>query len=200
VNQAAASYLLALVAFTCMGLAAGNDPASSAAAVGRVGSTTRDAVSPADIEAAGRTPAPDAASRDRAFVQAAARAGRQEIADARDAMQRARRGEVRSAAKSMLDQHTEANAALEALAVRKGWALPTPKDPDPSPLPVDDFDSAYLEHQASSHRQAIALFRAQAEAARGDPDLAALARATLPILEHHLETLVGLRHPGVQKP
>jgi putative membrane protein len=148
-----------------------------------------------------RAPAPAQAAADREFVRSATQSGRQEVADARDAMQRARRGDVRSAAKSLLDEHTEANQRLAALAARKGWSVPadSPSGPPPRPLSADEFDAAYLDSERRTHQQAIALYRAHA-AAGGDEDLVRFSREMLATLQHHLGILDALRKPGGHAP
>ena len=52
------------------------------------------------------------------------------------------------------------------------------------------FDDRFLADQIRMHREAIALYRAQASGG-SDPDLRQFASDQLPHLEHHLEMLQG---------
>jgi putative membrane protein len=49
-----------------------------------------------------------------------------------------------------------------------------------------EFDRAYMEEMVSGHKQAIALFRREADHG-ADPDIKAFASRTLPTIQHHLQ-------------
>jgi putative membrane protein len=128
-------------------------------------------------------------SVDADFLRKAADAGRAEVDAAEFAMQSAQRAEVRNAASMMLEDHRRANQQLEQLAKTKGWDMPDATvERDQSMTKGSDFDAQYVEQQIRAHREAIAMFRAQA-AGGSDPELVRFAQDTLPTLEHHLEML-----------
>ena len=138
------------------------------------------------------TPAP-AATRtmsDQTFVREASAAGLAEVRDAQQALQMAKRDEVRQAARQILTDHQAANAKLKALAEQKN--LPLATAPAPSPASKhSDFDRGYVAAQIEAHETAIGLFKSQVANGR-DNELRAFASETLPTLEKHLAMMRSL--------
>lgn len=134
--------------------------------------------------------------QDATFLQKAAQAGREEVADAQLALQNAQRSETKSVAQMMMDDHRRSNDQLQQLASRKGWTWPTggsaesDQSRDLASGGKSDFDQRYITEEIRDHRDAIAAFRTE-ESSGSDPDLRQFARDNLPALEHHLEMLQG---------
>jgi putative membrane protein len=134
--------------------------------------------------------------QDATFLQKAAQAGREEVADAQLALQNAQRSETKSVAQMMMDDHKRANDQLQQLASRKGWTMPSAGSAESDQSRnlasggKSDFDQRYITEEIRDHRDAIATFRTEASSG-SDPDLRQFARDNLPALEHHLEMLQG---------
>ncbi len=134
--------------------------------------------------------------QDATFLRKAIEGDRTEIASAQAALDNAQRNDTRNAARMILDDHRKSSEALQALANRKGWALPSTSASAESDQPLAgtaggaSFDDRFMADQIRMHREAIALYRAQASSG-ADPDLRMFARDQLPHLEHHLEMLQG---------
>ncbi|MFB2971002.1 DUF4142 domain-containing protein [Aerosakkonema sp. BLCC-F183] len=131
---------------------------------------------------------------DRQFITDAAHGGMAEVRLGQLALQRSNNAQVRQFAQRMIDQHTQANRELMALAQRKG--VTPPNSPGPKyeaamnrlmQLSGDSFDEAYLnEAGVNSHLEAAAVYQRQARMGQ-DADLRAFATRTLPTVQGHLE-------------
>lgn len=131
---------------------------------------------------------------DETFASKAARAGLAEMAEARLALKKAQRQEVKDIAQQMLDDHGKANQKLMEIAAQENVILP--KAPDAKEKQQEsrlqsksghEFDAAYLKAQAAAHRDAIALFQKEAQA--GHPPFQNFAEETLPILQSHAKMI-----------
>jgi putative membrane protein len=92
---------------------------------------------------------------------------------------------VKAFAEKMITDHTAANNELANLAATKGVQLP-PQDPDlftDWSKKTDDVDKKYVKEMLSDHEDAVKLFKKASESK--DPEIAAFAQRTLPVLEHH---------------
>jgi putative membrane protein len=139
-----------------------------------------------------RASAAGLAPADQAFADDAAHAGLEEVALGRAAQDRAATGVVRDFASRMVTDHEKANAQLEALAQRRGFALPDRPDGNAEKSLAElqgahgaRFDAEYMEHQVSDHRKVVAEFEREARRG-GDADLRRFASDTLPTLRTHL--------------
>jgi len=109
------------------------------------------------------------AHSDRAFMKKAAKAGMKEITVSQAVM------------------NNLSNADLKAFAQQMGVELPAK---DESSLSEDwmkktgDVDRKYVKEMVSDHEEAVKLFEKATKS--NDPDVAAFAQKTLPILQHHL--------------
>lgn len=131
---------------------------------------------------------------DKSFLDDAAHSGHAEVKSSQLALTKAQNPKVRAFAQQMVDDHTQANQELAALAASKNVRVPE----GPSLVQEGkikllgtadgvDFDKRYMESMGlQAHRDTVALFEKGARDAR-DPEVKAFAQKTLPKLKHHLE-------------
>jgi putative membrane protein len=132
---------------------------------------------------------------DTAFVSQAAQNGYAEIETGKMAMEKASNPKVKEFAKQMIDDHTQGNEELKALASSKGVDAPD----DPSLLQRGKamvmlktadgatFDRRYAESMGvKAHEDNIELFQ-KATAEAEDPEVKAYAQKLLPKLQAHLK-------------
>lgn len=132
---------------------------------------------------------------DTAFVSQAAQNGYAEIETGKLAMEKASNPKVKEFAKQMIDDHTQANEELKALASSKGVEAPD----DPSLLQRGKamvmlktaegatFDRRYAESMGvQAHEDNVELFQ-KAAAEAEDPEVKAYAQKLLPKLQAHLK-------------
>jgi putative membrane protein len=110
------------------------------------------------------------------------------------AEQRGKSTDVRNYAKQLIEDHTLGRQKTSALAKTLGVTPPTEPAADAikaheqmSKLSGEEFDRAFATHMVMGHQKAIALFTEQTRDG-GNPDVAKLAKDTLPTLEAHLAT------------
>jgi predicted outer membrane protein len=136
-----------------------------------------------------------------AFLMTAYLDGLQEIQLGQLALQKATREDVRAFAQRMITDHTALNNQIVQLAQRKGITLPTSTTPSRQAELADltdlanclgvDFDKAYMGVNVIAHAKDVSAARRQSEQGR-DPDVTALAQASLPILTQHFQQAVDL--------
>jgi len=131
-----------------------------------------------------------------AFLAVAYRDGLAEVQLSQLALQSAASAEVREFAQEMIDEHTQMNAAISALAQQEGTALPTAPSAEQQAMASElagfsgpDFDEAYMDANVIAHAKNVRLFRKQGE--RGlDPEVKAFAEDNeRDLLEHLVEAL-----------
>ena len=132
---------------------------------------------------------------DSLFAAAAAESGTTEVAMSRIGLEKAGDPELKRFSQMMIQEHEPLNAELAQLAAAKGIALPSQVGPCPrfklqslAGLSGDEFDKCYAEAQAVAHKDALAIFQAEAERGR-DADVKALAAKALPKIKRHLEMI-----------
>ena len=118
------------------------------------------------------------------FIQKAAGAGAQEVANGSMAEKQAKSAEVKSIAARMVADHTRMNKELTALANRKGVKFDT-GGVRAQNLGSGDFDRLYLKWLEEVHKGDIADFERAAKTC-DDSELKAWASKTLPTLKQHL--------------
>lgn len=124
--------------------------------------------------------APNAA--DQQFVTQAIAGGEQEIAQARAELQSTTNPGVKLFARTMIKDHTAADAEIAAVARQLGLNVPKP-----SPalaLPAAMPDAAYMSNEVTEHQKTIALFKG--EKANGSSQMATVAGEIEPTLSNHL--------------
>jgi putative membrane protein len=136
-----------------------------------------------------------AAVNDSLFTSAALSAGLAEVILAELGIQRATDPELKKFSQQMLDTHTHMNQQLVELAARR--RIPVPRTTDAraqfcaqslAGLSGEEFDRCFAHAQFGGHREAVAMF--QAEADRGqDPEIKAWAAKSLSHIKEHLKTI-----------
>ena len=131
------------------------------------------------------------------FFQKASAAGVAEVEAGKLAQEKGTSARVKDFAKTMVSDHSAANAKLAELAKQKNVAVE-----DEATLVAkakelilklrgeNSFDVAYANNQVEAHKEAVALFKQAAQSK--DADVAAFANKTLPTLEHHLQMAEAL--------
>ena len=126
------------------------------------------------------------------FATQAAEGGLAEVQLSQLARQQASSAEVRQFAERMLEDHTKANAELQAIAKQKGMTLPrTLNEEHVSTMKTlqtktgAEFDAAYMAAMKKDHVKTIALFQAANGPSFDDAALKAFASKTLPVLQEH---------------
>lgn len=143
-------------------------------------------------------PIPAHTTQDVRFIMAASAAGQTEILASRMADTHTQSANVKAFATTMINDHTQANNQLLALAKKDGYTVSsTPTEGQESalsqlePLKGADFDKAYAAMMVKDHRGAVALF--QSESTSGNnKDIQSFATQTLPVIQHHLAMATSL--------
>ena len=130
---------------------------------------------------------------DSTFIKTAAMDGMAEVEHGTLAAQNAASSDVKQFGQRMVDDHGKANAELKSLASKKNVTLPTELDAKHkamqdklSKLKGAAFDSAYMAHMATAHKEAVALFQREAKTGK-DAEIKAFAEKALPTLQEHLK-------------
>ena len=130
---------------------------------------------------------------DEQFIQKASECGLAEVNHGRVAAQKATRPEVKQFAQRLVQDHSQSNAELIALANRKGLAVArdmgkkhTEMAEKMAQLQGADFDRQYMQHMVEGHQKAVELFEREAKHSK-DADVKAFAEKTLPTLKEHLK-------------
>jgi putative membrane protein len=151
-------------------------------------SATRAQTAPAPHSTAGQ-----ASRSDQQFMTEAAQSEHAGLEVAMTALRRASNVQARNVAQALVQDHERLTQELQALAATKAVTLPD----DSSGLQsgqvemlqrIDDaaFDRRYAELLVALQQRAIKLFGQAARQAE-DADVRAWAKASLPVLEHHLQ-------------
>ncbi|MBV8885208.1 MAG: DUF4142 domain-containing protein [Chroococcidiopsidaceae cyanobacterium CP_BM_RX_35] len=131
---------------------------------------------------------------DQQFMTKAAQGGMAEVQLGQLATQNGSSDAVKDYAQRMINDHTQVNNQLTALASQKGFTLPTSIDSKDqatydklSKLTGTNFDKAYIKAAGvQAHSQQVSLF--QHEAKKGqDADVKAFAAQNLPTVQGHLQ-------------
>ncbi len=127
------------------------------------------------------------------FAREAAAGGLAEVELGNLAVQKATDPAVKAFGQQMIDDHSKANADLQALAAQAGVTLPAQVDPKAkktmaklSALSGAAFDKAYMDDMVKDHKEDIALFE-KASRASGDSPFKTFAAEKLPTLREHLQ-------------
>ena len=140
----------------------------------------------------GKTPLV-ANAADSKFMTHAAADGMAEIQMGQMAMEKSSDAKLKQLAQRIVDDHTDANGKLRALAQTRQVALPiAPTDEAQQSasamkaLDAKKFDKAWAAAIIKDHQNAVALFTTEAGKTQ-DPEVRVFAEATLPTLKSHLE-------------
>lgn len=142
---------------------------------------------------------------DNTFATKAAQAGTAEIADAKIALQKSSRQDVKDFAQRMVTDHTKAADQLKSIASSENITLPTgeasadQKGTDAlQKLSGAAFDRTYIQGQRKAHKQAVALFTTESQKGKDD-QLKTFAAQTLPMLQDHLKMITAIPLSTTQK-
>jgi putative membrane protein len=143
----------------------------------------------------GTSSAMQLSAAEQAFIIDAAQGGMAEVEFGRLAESRGASPQVRDFGRMMVQQHTQANSELIAIAQRLGVTPPTSLQPSAQAAQMrlqaaqgQDFDRQYVEQQAAGHLGQRVLFQFAANNAQS-PDLRSFAQKTLPVIERHIDQL-----------
>ena len=166
-----------------------------AIAVAPVGAVAQEKPVPTKPGAPG-VPQESAATKpaaDSTFMKTAAMDGMAEVEHGQLAAQKAASDGVKQFGQRMADDHGKANAELKSLAAQKHVTLPAKLDAKHqamhdklAKMSGAAFDSAYMAHMVTAHKEAVALFQREAKAG-SDAETKAFAEKTLPTLQEHLK-------------
>jgi len=138
-------------------------------------------------------------SSDKRFMIQAAQGGTAEVQMGQMALNKASSDQVKQYAQEMIDQHSQANNQLAALAAQKGVTLPTTIGSKNqslydqlSKLSGAAFDKAYINQAGvKAHSQQESLYKREAQKGK-DEDIKAFATSVLPTVEQHLQVARSL--------
>lgn len=144
-------------------------------------------------------PAPDQLNQaDRLFIRQAALGGLAEVELARLAAQNGQADAVKDFARRMIEDHTEANERLAALAEQAGVTPPREIDPEHravrdrlGELSGAEFDRTYVQSQIQDHQLTAQLLEWEIGSGQ-DQDLKTFAAETLPTVLEHLRLAQAL--------
>ena len=130
---------------------------------------------------------------DSMFMTHAAADGMAEIQMGKMALEKSSDAKVKQLAQRIVDDHTDANAKLWALAETKQISLPAASTDESQQaagammaLDATEFDQAWAAGMVKDHQKAVALFTREIKQTQ-DPEVHAFAEETLPTLKTHLE-------------
>lgn len=133
------------------------------------------------------------------FMMKAAQGGMAEVELGKLAQTKSQNADVKKFAQMMIEDHSNANTELKALATKKSVTLPAEVNAEQKAsaeklktLSGAEFDKAYVETMVSDHKKTLALFEKQVEAGN-DVDASGFASKTLPKIKAHLETIQGIQ-------
>jgi len=139
---------------------------------------------------------------DQRFMIMAAKSDMTEAHEGQMAEQRARRNEIKTFAKTLVQDHTESYERLTELAAKTGVAIPKGIDTANNRaiehlarVTGRRFDRQFVRDEIRAHRHAIALFKQEAK--RGEnAAVKAYAANMTPILEKHLHLVEECAKPA----
>lgn len=145
-------------------------------------------------------------SKDRDFLDDAARAGLFELQGSKLAQQKSGSADIKAFADRMIKDHTAMSQELAALAKSKGYPLPsepgTTQKLELKALDVADtsFDTKFAERiGANAHTHAVNAFAKASKEAK-DPDVKEFAKKYLPMMKEHLRLAEGLEGRAARAP
>lgn len=140
---------------------------------------------------------------DENFVEKAAMSSRAEIELSQLALQKSQNSKVIGFAKTMVSDHTSADAKLKAIAHTENLAIPGEQDDAHADaleklqkLEGAQFDAVYLDTMRKDHAKAVSLFAAAAADEGLNAQLRQFAQQTLPTLRMHQEHVKALDAGG----
>jgi putative membrane protein len=149
----------------------------------------------ATVTVKAQIPQPDPDTTAKHFLIVASIKNLQEVSAADQALQKARRPEVRAFAQLMVKDHGQAEQQLLQLAKSQGISLPPAATggikPDLLLAGAANFDPAYVHAMSSGHGNTVQVFENYATTGK-DPAVRAWAQQMLPALKMHLEHIKSI--------
>ena len=146
----------------------------------------------ATLAAVGIAHATSLSKTDQQFLIMAAKTDMTEAHEGEIAANQTSRTDVKEFAKTLIQDHTESYQHLTELAAKTGISIPKGINSAKVPTIVQlvhlkgaNFDRRFVDDEIAAHRQAIAVFKREAEHGQ-DADVKAYAAKMVPILEKHL--------------
>jgi putative membrane protein len=134
---------------------------------------------------------------DKAFMRDCAQAGMSEVKLGNIALKNANADAVKDFARQMIDEHTKANEALKLVAEKKNVQLPESLDAEKAvavakleSLKGKAFDKAYSTQMVVDHKKVSK--KLSTHVSKGDEDLKAWTKDTLPKVQHHLDMALSM--------
>lgn len=139
---------------------------------------------------------------DKRFIKDAAMGGLAEVEMGKLAVQKASNDSVKQFGQKLIDDHTKANAKLQAVASKANVQVPESLDSKHqskvdklSKLSGSAFDKAFVKEAVKDHEEDVRAFQQEAE--NGSmPRVKDFANSTLPTLQEHLEMAKNLKKAG----
>lgn len=142
------------------------------------------------LTAKAQIPQPDPDTTAKHFLIVASIKNLQEVSAGQQALQKAKRPEVRDFAQMMIKDHGQSEQQLLALAKSRNISLPSAATggikPDLLLAGASNFDSAYVHAMSAGHGNTVQMFENYATTGK-DPAVRAWAQQMLPTLKMHLE-------------
>ena len=136
---------------------------------------------------------------DKKFMNEAAQGGMAEVKLGQLASEKAVSADVKAYGKKMVEDHTNANTELKAVAAKKGLTLPTEMNAEQksdydelSKLSGAEFDKKYVSMMVEDHEKDVADFKDQSEDGK-DVYAKGFAAKTLPTLQKHLDMIKEIK-------
>ena len=114
-------------------------------------------------------------------------------------LDKAQNTEVKRFAQRLMDDHEKSLARIHALAEQQDIKVPEQVDEKHNKLFTKlsrvsgkEFDQTYMREMVKSHEEEVREFETRSASAN-DPDIKAWARATLPVLQRHLQSARDIR-------
>ncbi|MEO8764356.1 MAG: DUF4142 domain-containing protein, partial [Ginsengibacter sp.] len=133
------------------------------------------------------------------FVAEAATGGLMEVELGNLALQKGNSQQVKDFGKMMVDDHTNANDNLKAIATKKNIDVPAAITDDQKKEMDDiskksgaDFDKAYVDMMVDDHKKDVDAFK-KASGNLSDNDIKNFATTTLPTLQKHLDAIQAIK-------
>lgn len=130
---------------------------------------------------------------DQRFLEKAIQANMSEVQLAHLALKKSSNDMVKKFAQHMINDHSRANGKFVRTAGRKHVVPPKSVGAENlktynrlNDLSGDSFDCSYMQHMVKDHMMDVADFQDAVRKVK-DPDLLALAKETLPVLQQHLK-------------
>lgn len=146
------------------------------------------------------TGANNVSASDKKFINEAASGGMMEVQAGQLAASNGSNDRVKAFGNMMVQDHTNANNQLKALASSKNVTIPDSMDAKHR-AHVDmlrkktgkDFDKAYMNMMVMDHNEDVSKFQMESKHAT-DADVKSFATATLPVLQKHLDSAKAINH------